>query len=169
MYVIYGSPSLKKVIDLAGGEQDAVFYGAGVNDTLGFNLAVAPVGTGGENVLAMTARLASGPGDAYPQAGEVHLVRGKAIAATTDLADDPASDLGRRPAGGQVDDGRDDPFVQRNDGERGRAADWRHGGDSVGGAVRRWAGARTRGIGRRGAARRGSGARAGRPRGVADT
>ena len=34
--------------------------------------------------------LASGPGDAYPQAGEVHLVRGKAIAATTDLADDPA-------------------------------------------------------------------------------
>ena len=92
VYVIYGSSSLKKVIDLAGGEQDAVFYGAEVNDTLGFNLAVAPVGSGGENVLAMTARLASGPGDAYAQAGEVHLVRGKDVARSTDLANNPADD-----------------------------------------------------------------------------
>ncbi|HSP55367.1 MAG TPA: FG-GAP repeat protein [Dehalococcoidia bacterium] len=90
VYIVYGSKSLKKVIDLGQDEQDAVFWGAETNDTLGFNLRVADVTGDRAPDLLMTARLAGGPGDRVNQAGEVHIVPGPSIPKTTDLADDPA-------------------------------------------------------------------------------
>ncbi len=89
VYIVYGSPNLKRVIDLGEDEEDAVFWGAEQNDTLGFNLRVVDVTGDGVNDLLMTARLASGPDDRVGQAGEVHIVPGRQIPKTTDLANDP--------------------------------------------------------------------------------
>lgn len=76
VYVIYGSPDLTGVLDVAEGHQDVTIYGAEDSDTIGFNIATGDINGDGVDDILMTARLADGPGNGIGEAGEIHIVLG---------------------------------------------------------------------------------------------
>jgi hypothetical protein len=77
VHVIYGSPDLGGVLDIAAGDQDLSVWGAELNDTLGFNLAAGDINGDGTADLLMSARGADGPDNAIGESGEVHVVFGR--------------------------------------------------------------------------------------------
>jgi hypothetical protein len=77
VHVIYGSPELAGIFDIAAGDQDLSVWGAEQNDTLGFNLALGDVSGDGVVDLLMTARGGDGPNNSMPEGGEVHIVFGR--------------------------------------------------------------------------------------------
>jgi len=77
VHVIYGSPDIGGVFDIAAGDQDLTVWGAEQNDTLGFNLAAGDINADGAADLLMTARGGDGPNNSVGEGGEVHIVFGE--------------------------------------------------------------------------------------------
>jgi len=78
-YIIFGSPALADVIDMATGAADVTIYGAEANDHLAEDvLATGDFNNDGFADALIAARYADGPGNTRPDAGEVYLVFGSA-------------------------------------------------------------------------------------------
>ncbi|MBI3974976.1 MAG: FG-GAP repeat protein [Armatimonadetes bacterium] len=90
VHVLYGAKDLLRTYRIADGDQDLWIAGADENDTLGFTLAVGDLDSDGIDDLLMTARLASGPDNTIPQAGEAYILYGRpALPDFIDLLDPP--------------------------------------------------------------------------------
>jgi hypothetical protein len=113
VYVVYGSPGIGGVLDIAEGDQDVTIYGAEQNDTLGYNLAVADLTGDGIEDLIVVARGGDGPSNRTPEGGEVHIFAGGSLPETIDLAgypgetyvygNDPGDFLGNAAGGAGLD------------------------------------------------------------------
>jgi hypothetical protein len=89
VYVVYGSDSLARVLDIGEGDQDVTVFGADQNDTLGFNVGVAEV-TGDDIAdLLVSARGGDGEGNGTGEAGELHIFPGGDLPETIDLLSYP--------------------------------------------------------------------------------
>jgi hypothetical protein len=77
VHVIYGSPDIGGIFDVAAGDQDLSVWGAEQNDTLGFNISAGDINGDGVDDLLMTARGGDGPGNSVGEGGEVHIVFGR--------------------------------------------------------------------------------------------
>jgi hypothetical protein len=129
-YIIFGSPSLAEVIDLATGAADVTIYGAEANDHLAEDvLATGDFNDDGFADALIAARYADGPGNNRPDAGEVYLVFGSAgMGGSVDIASGQqdvtiyGADAGDHLAGsvavGDVNgDGTDDILLGIRDGD----------------------------------------------------
>jgi hypothetical protein len=87
-YIIFGSPALADVIDLATGAADVTIYGAEANDHLAEDvLATGDFNSDGFADALIAARHADGPANSRPDAGEVYIVFGSAgIGGFVDIA-----------------------------------------------------------------------------------
>ncbi|MEX0800915.1 MAG: FG-GAP repeat protein [Dehalococcoidia bacterium] len=83
--VVFGSPDLPPVVDLAEGG-DAVVFGAESQDFAGFALAVADVSGDGLGDLVISSFWADGPNNERNLAGEVYVVFGSPALAAVDVA-----------------------------------------------------------------------------------
>ena len=77
VHVLFGAADLSGTFEIARGQQDLSVYGANSQDTLGFSLASADLDGDGIDDLVMGARLASGPNNAIPRAGQVYVLFGR--------------------------------------------------------------------------------------------
>ncbi|HEU5322630.1 MAG TPA: hypothetical protein VFX28_17620, partial [Methylomirabilota bacterium] len=75
-YVIYGSPGLSGVIDLAEETPGAVVYGRDADDAMPSALAAADADGDGRDDLALGAGQGDGPENDRPNAGEVYVLFG---------------------------------------------------------------------------------------------
>ncbi|MDW8141174.1 MAG: FG-GAP-like repeat-containing protein, partial [Candidatus Bipolaricaulota bacterium] len=87
VYVIFGSTSLPRTIDLARRNADFTLYGRNELDQLSNALASGDVNNDGFDDLIAAAHQADGPGNGRNNSGEVYIVFGKAtLPASLDLA-----------------------------------------------------------------------------------
>ncbi|UCH86481.1 MAG: FG-GAP repeat protein [Dehalococcoidia bacterium] len=118
-YVIFGSPTLSGVIDLAAGGADLTIYGTRASDHLGFSVASGDFSGDGTADILVTATWAYGPGDPPRLAGEAYVVFGSpTLSGTIDIASsqqdftiygvDLQDELGNTAAGDLNGDGVDD-------------------------------------------------------------
>lgn len=89
VYVFYGSPTFGGVKRTANADQDVTLLGAEGGDTLGFSAHVADLSGDGVDDLILGARLASGPDNLRPSAGEAYVIFGGRLPETLDLAEGP--------------------------------------------------------------------------------
>jgi len=75
-YVVLGSPSLDREIDIARGDQHLTIAGAQAGDGLGAVVRIGDMNGDGVNELVLIADGADGPEDTRPDAGEVYVVDG---------------------------------------------------------------------------------------------
>jgi len=129
-YIIFGSPALADVIDMATGAADVTIYGAEANDHLAEDvLATGDFNNDGFADALIAARYADGPGNTRPDAGEVYLVFGSAsMGSSVDIASaqqdvtiygaDAGDHLAGSVAVGDVNgDGTDDILLGIRDGD----------------------------------------------------
>lgn len=74
--VVLGGENLSGVIIVGEDDVASRIYGAEQNDTLGFDLAAGDLDGDGFDDIAMTARLAGGPGNSMASAGEAYVLYG---------------------------------------------------------------------------------------------
>ncbi len=114
VHVVFGRPDLGGALRISNGDQNVSIYGAEAHDTLGFSLASGDLNGDGKDDIIMGARLADGPANKRPEAGEVYVVFGsgdlpKAIDIAQDQQDltifgaDLSDFLGSTEAVGDVD------------------------------------------------------------------
>jgi hypothetical protein len=85
-YVIFGSPDLSGVVDIALGEQDFTVVGAKEADYLGYAMAAGDVNGDGVDDIIVAAPGADGPDSRSPDGGEAYVVFGSAeLAGTIDV------------------------------------------------------------------------------------
>jgi hypothetical protein len=95
-YVVFGTatglPSALDLADVAAGNGGFVIYGAEALDAAGFVAAAGDINGDGFDDLLIGASSADGPGNAFLEAGEVHVLlgHGGAFSAAVDLASLPA-------------------------------------------------------------------------------
>jgi len=73
-YVIFGSPDLPEMLDLAQGAQDIILFGAQPDDRVGGAVASGDLNGDGQREMIVVAAYADGPNDDRPDAGEVYVV-----------------------------------------------------------------------------------------------
>jgi len=78
VHIVFGRPDLGGALRISNGDQDVSIYGAEAHDTLGFSLASGDLNGDGKDDIIMGARLADGPLNKRPEAGEVYVVFGSA-------------------------------------------------------------------------------------------
>ncbi len=114
VHVVLGRPDLSGTLRISNGDQDVSIYGAEAHDTLGFSLASGDLNGDVADDIIMGARLADGPLNKRPEAGEVYVVFGSAdlpkdidiLLEQQDLTifgADPSDFLGSSEAVGDVD------------------------------------------------------------------
>jgi len=141
-YIIFGSPALAEVIDLATGAADVTIYGAEANDHLAEDvLATGDFNSDGFADALIAARYADGPANGRSDAGEVYLVFGSAgMGGVVDIASahqdvtiygaDAGDRLAASVAVGDVNaDGIDDILLGTWEGD-GPANDRSRGGEA---------------------------------------
>jgi hypothetical protein len=74
-YVIFGSPTLAPVLDLALNNCDVVFFGAEAGDRLGSAVRAGDLDGDGKQQIILVASEAAGPDNSRPGAGEVYVMR----------------------------------------------------------------------------------------------
>jgi hypothetical protein len=74
-YVIFGSPTLKGVLDLALNNYEVVLFGAEAGDRLGSAVTAGDLNDDGKQEMILVASEAAGPDNGRPGAGEVYVMR----------------------------------------------------------------------------------------------
>jgi len=121
-YVIFGSPALDGVIDLAEGSEDVTIYGAEAGDRLGFSVVSGDFGGDATDDILLTAQWGDGPGNARPLAGEAYVIFGSSeLSGAIDVAASQQDftiygvglqdEIGSAAAGDLNGDGTDDIVV----------------------------------------------------------
>lgn len=77
-YILFGRTAWPAEIDLAT-TRDVMVAGKGSSDNLGRNITAGDIDGDGTGEVGWQARLADGPGDSRPDAGEIYLFRGRSI------------------------------------------------------------------------------------------
>jgi hypothetical protein len=88
-YVIFGSPGLGGIVDIAQGQQDLTIFGAKPEDNLGYSVASGDVNKDGIDDIIVSATFSHGPQDPdyRTDRGEVYVVFGRPdLGGTVDIA-----------------------------------------------------------------------------------
>jgi len=102
-YVLLGSSSWPRVVDLHQSAPDVLIYAAQADDRLGETVAAGDVTGDGVDDLILPAPFASDPGDSRTKAGEVYVLAGGALERAYDMAlDQPDSTVLGPDEGDQI-------------------------------------------------------------------
>ncbi|MEW5807678.1 MAG: thrombospondin type 3 repeat-containing protein, partial [Acidobacteriota bacterium] len=90
VYLIYGSSSLSKTINLSTTGADYVIYGGGSWDFAGRNVSVGDVNGDGSDDILIGATGGDGPTDSRSMCGDAYLIYGGSLSGSKDLASSAA-------------------------------------------------------------------------------